>query len=260
MSILNSFVEYNRIYWKNKKAGGTPTGATNFNIMDKGIKANNDAIKELNDVKLDKTETANKASCLVEYDTRDNDLTPLQYIQKGMGTYSEFKTYNYVGKTSGYFNITTIVPYLDNTGGYPVQIANGNDLFMRRVGISDNAWSEWTEMASVPTKKVYVFTRTTDETYINSGGINASTYNGVLYLNVNISTVKTIGEWGRVEIGQFSDWDLGTIYYNESGVVGNLAGNYAYLEIDADGKVYFITHNASATTGWVYANITRLVV
>lgn len=66
MSILNSFVEYNRIYWKNKKAGGTPTGATNFNIMDKGIKANNEAIAELNDVKLDKSEVPTTVAQLTD--------------------------------------------------------------------------------------------------------------------------------------------------------------------------------------------------
>lgn len=208
--------DYNRVNWKNGASGATPMGATNLNIMDAGIKANNDAIKELDDVKADKGDisglatkteleakadktelsaympkgggiftgnlegadgdmsywnidtdgtagfekvgarqgfignlegTSDKSKCLAQADTRNDSLTPLEYMQKGVGTYSEFKNGGYAG-IEGYANVETVVPWSDASGGYPIQFANGNNKFLRRYGTSDTEWSAWEEVGS----------------------------------------------------------------------------------------------------------------
>ena len=44
---ITGFNSYSRVNWKNGPSGGTPWNADNLNIMDKGIKDNNDMIKQL---------------------------------------------------------------------------------------------------------------------------------------------------------------------------------------------------------------------
>lgn len=46
---VTAFNNYNRVNWKNGPSGGTPWSAANLNIMDAGIKTNNDMIKGLID-------------------------------------------------------------------------------------------------------------------------------------------------------------------------------------------------------------------
>ncbi len=53
MSVINNFESYQCVGWQNGNAGGTPLGATRQNIMDSGIKKNNEYIQELDHGKVD---------------------------------------------------------------------------------------------------------------------------------------------------------------------------------------------------------------
>lgn len=46
---LTGFLSYNRVNWQQSPSKGTPWNATNLNIMDAGIKNNNDMISNLRD-------------------------------------------------------------------------------------------------------------------------------------------------------------------------------------------------------------------
>lgn len=53
MSVISNFESYQCVGWQNGNAGKTPLGATRQNIMDSGIKKNNEYIQELDHGKVD---------------------------------------------------------------------------------------------------------------------------------------------------------------------------------------------------------------
>lgn len=78
------------------------------------------------------------ASRVKVIDTRNEDLTPTQYRQKGMGVYHEFKMRDGVGVRQ------TFVPWPDPSGGKVVQYYHKQGgLFVRWSNDSDNGWTNW---------------------------------------------------------------------------------------------------------------------
>lgn len=82
-------------------------------------------------------------------DTRNNDELPSYYLTyyKRVTT-SEFKQCNKIGVNTlisdMFCNLFTIVPWTDNTGGRPIQIAvSPSGKRAQRVATSDSAWGSW---------------------------------------------------------------------------------------------------------------------
>lgn len=89
---------------------------------------------------------------LKETDTRSTNQTPQWYLNNyGKSIVTEFKQCSTIGVSSilsgSYCNLTTIVPWGNNTGGLPVQFAtnsNSNAKVAYRVSNSDaTGWGAW---------------------------------------------------------------------------------------------------------------------
>ena len=93
------------------------------------------------------------AQRLVVADTRRRDDTPAWYMENHpRAVVSEFKMADTVGldKADGnYAMVYTVVQWRDKSGGYPSQTAYHGDKIMRRVGVSDTAWGQWSEVGAV---------------------------------------------------------------------------------------------------------------
>lgn len=120
---------------------------------------------------------------LAQSDTREENLTPGHYMTKGLGIHSEFKD-SRIGLPSSYYDVITIVPWLDSSGGYPIQYASREGKCYRRYGVSLDDWSPWEDLS--------INHSTTDSLLTNhSVGRNGYTYNDL----VNSTTVTFYTNW-----------------------------------------------------------------
>lgn len=85
-------------------------------------------------------------------DTRDKNSPPIDYMNMGRGVYHEFKRRTVIDsppiepQNASYINLTTYVGWKDSSGGYPFQIAFGdNGEVATRTGVSSNSWGSWAE-------------------------------------------------------------------------------------------------------------------
>jgi hypothetical protein len=89
-------------------------------------------------------------------DTRNENLSPEQYLAKGMGVYHEFKDGNSLNLPGGWVKLETTVPWWDWTGGNITQESKGPWAMYRRWSYyntyynadvdkwySDYRWSDW---------------------------------------------------------------------------------------------------------------------
>lgn len=77
-------------------------------------------------------------------DTRNVDLSPAQYYQKGMGVYREFKKRKVIGAPgdSEYGYVETVVPWWDASGGAVTQKFTAGISVLKRSSVGTN-WGRW---------------------------------------------------------------------------------------------------------------------
>ena len=83
-------------------------------------------------------------------DFRNNNFTPNEYYENGMGVYFEFKQSSVIGISSSYWAcLMTIVPWNDSSGGYIIQIAfcvdYNHPVFIRSAN-GGTGWNPWTNL------------------------------------------------------------------------------------------------------------------
>lgn len=95
-------------------------------------------------------------------DTRGSNQTPIWYIKTyPQAVVREFKKFTDIGVIAtdlpsgirlGFCELETHVPWYNNTGGYPTQIARGTrgtrPVTLTRIGTSDSTWSAWELMTT----------------------------------------------------------------------------------------------------------------
>lgn len=95
-----------------------------------------------------KTDLANNYTKKKLPDTRNDNQSPSWYISNyPQQVVVEFKYCSVIGLTGvgNYCSLETVVPWSNNSGGYPKQTAKANATGKEywRVGTSDDAWSDW---------------------------------------------------------------------------------------------------------------------
>ena len=101
--------------------------------------------------KGEKGDTGSANIRLSQYDTRRDNQSPEWYFKNhNRSLITEFKYCNVVGLTEiltgNYCNVTTITPWRDPSGGYPVQFATNSTsqgIYAYRVALSMTDWSDW---------------------------------------------------------------------------------------------------------------------
>lgn len=88
---------------------------------------------------------ATKADKLTQTDTRDINDSPGTYMARGSGQALEFKRNTSIGLSVSdtYSQVWVIIPWGDQTGGYPVQVAHNTKGMFKRYGINSTTWSSW---------------------------------------------------------------------------------------------------------------------
>lgn len=78
-------------------------------------------------------------------DTRAINTLPSTYMTYGMGSKEEFKESTAIGLAGAdtFSHIITHIPWSDNSGGRPFQVAYSGTKMFTRGSASDSAWSEW---------------------------------------------------------------------------------------------------------------------
>lgn len=128
-------------------------------------------------------------------DTRNDNNTPEWYMSNRNGIFSEFKALRSIGFTSPastYGPMTTIVPWPDSSGGYPIQIVFENSNIWIRLGTSATTWGAWGNVNDTRNRfgdTVNLINLSADaKYYFQSDGylIIRANYRAGSYVNVNI--------------------------------------------------------------------------
>lgn len=106
--------------------------------------------------KGDKGDTGPANIRLAEVDARNDNQPPSWYQSNyGQSIVTEFKTNSVINVdailSGGFCNLTTIVSWVDSSGGLPVQIATNNTnagRFAYRVATSSTDWGAWQQMGA----------------------------------------------------------------------------------------------------------------
>lgn len=101
---------------------------------------------------------AQRSRRLQEVDSRNVNDTPNDLISNtGMGVFSDFKTTTVISTgetpTKAYYQVISCVPWINDSGGLPVQIALANKagvpLMYARSASSTSAWGSWNKLATI---------------------------------------------------------------------------------------------------------------
>lgn len=78
-------------------------------------------------------------------DTRSVDILPSTYMTYQMGSKEEFKDNKAIGLTgaNGFSHVITHIPWGDNSGGRPFQVAYSGTKMFTRGATSDSVWGAW---------------------------------------------------------------------------------------------------------------------
>jgi hypothetical protein len=98
------------------------------------------------------TGPAGPGTRLASQDTRSTTATPIDFCNRGIGTYNDFK----IGTTvdigdNGLWHVVTMVPWVDLTGGSPIQYAYKNNTVYKRVASGNSTWGSWQDVSYGPT-------------------------------------------------------------------------------------------------------------
>lgn len=127
-------------------------------------KTSNDAASDPGAITLDADDVgalasdgiAQRSRRLQEYDSRNVNDTPADLMSDpGAGVFSDFKTTTVINTgeapTAAYYQVISYVPWSNNSGGRPVQMAIANKagvpLIYTRSASSDSAWGSWKKLA-----------------------------------------------------------------------------------------------------------------
>lgn len=107
--------------------------------------------------------TADKAGNLLSTDNRNDNQPPSWYMSKYTnvgGIVNEFKVPSKIGVnsiiTGSFCSLITIVPWKDNSGSRPIQIAMADTgVRAQRVATSDSAWGSWIQLPNADTNTTY---------------------------------------------------------------------------------------------------------
>lgn len=124
-------------------------------------------------------------------DTRNDNQTPIWYINNYANKQREVREFKYTNKiglnsTAAYCYLTTHIPWMDSSGGYPKQTVEYNGRQYWRHGTSDTAWSSWIDAYGTAVNSAK--TATTYITAIDNNGIRvhpSSTQNNSAVINAN---------------------------------------------------------------------------
>lgn len=78
---LTGFLSYSRVNWQQSPSKSTPWNATNLNIMDAGIKNNNDMISNLRDEVTQLNSNINNANLNINIDYNKDIFTIKEYFR-----------------------------------------------------------------------------------------------------------------------------------------------------------------------------------
>lgn len=101
---------------------------------------------------------AGRSRRLQETDSRNVNDTPANLISDpGMGVFSDFKSTSVINTgetpTKGFYQVISFVPWVNDTGGLPVQLAlankAGTPLMYIRSASSTSAWGSWNKLATI---------------------------------------------------------------------------------------------------------------
>lgn len=101
---------------------------------------------------------AGRSRRLQETDSRSVNNTPANLISDpGMGVFSDFKSTSVINTgetpTKGFYQVISFVPWVNDTGGLPVQLAlankAGTPLMYVRSASSTSAWGSWNKLATI---------------------------------------------------------------------------------------------------------------
>lgn len=101
---------------------------------------------------------AGRSRRLQETDSRSVNDTPANLISDpGMGVFSDFKSTSVINTgetpTKGFYQVISFVPWVNDTGGLPVQLAlankAGTPLMYVRSASSTSAWGSWNKLATI---------------------------------------------------------------------------------------------------------------
>ena len=92
-----------------------------------------------------------KSKYLVEYDTREENTTPAEYMNLSAKTLQcEFKSNSTIGLNNAgtYSMVITSTFWSDTSGGYPSQIAQNQNGIFYRVGTGTTTWGNWQKLST----------------------------------------------------------------------------------------------------------------
>lgn len=143
----------NRIYSPNENYTWYETTAKHYFNTDVYVKGNIYAGSSYNTKvvlageTVDKSVASAKAEYLTAADNRSTNQSPEWYMTTyGAGAVYEFKFTDSIGFTNAsttYCSLHTIIPWKDQSGGFPQQYAFFNGEMWKRTGSSATAWGAW---------------------------------------------------------------------------------------------------------------------
>lgn len=160
---LTGFLSYSRVNWQQSPSKSTPWNATNLNIMDKGIKDNNDMISNLRDevTQLNSNMITMGGMIIngsIEYDSAifvGKETKPLFIHAIGTSDVSNIK--GMPQGAYGYGALITIMNVVDNNlmewGSGQIYIPHNNTNVYIRI-FADNNFSTWRKLEGTIVSKV----------------------------------------------------------------------------------------------------------
>nr|DAH26507.1 MAG TPA: hypothetical protein [Caudoviricetes sp.] len=124
---LTGFLSYSRVNWQQSPSKSTPLSATNLNIMDAGIKNNNDMISNLRDEVTQLN--SNLTMSLLAYDNVTKNSTSIEYdvYNNRAGIYIQIMTLEtgdtekIKGYPKGIYGYGTLITIMRQAGMYSAE-------------------------------------------------------------------------------------------------------------------------------------------
>ena len=193
-------------------------------------------------------------------DTRNDNQPPSWYFKNyPRQVVTEIKNSNVIGITgSTYCTLRTEVPWPDESGGYPKQIASVDGKQLWRVGTSQSEWSEWIDVGS--------WCSANDKTMINGGKIYTGSVtadkiaaNAITADKIAVDAIKSknyvansAGSFLNLSNGSFDSkylkWDSSGKITSTGGTIGGITinnGNLTASAINQYHKFGWITEEGS---------------
>lgn len=182
-----------------------PWGADEYNEVKYRVKDNNVWLPwtNLNDGGI--------ANAMSQRDERMTNNTPEWYWTNHPKTIiNEFKDGRVIGiPGQAYVSVETRTPWVDATGGFPIQIARVNDVELFRYGTSETSWSAWRDTVRTLSNNTLYIKRENDQSANEGGQISlevgtTATLSGAVNVDTHANMFR-IFESGGLYRGVFID-------------------------------------------------------